>query len=96
MLKSQAETLNLTGLALLDKAPQLQDTEEANATVELGMKCLAEAREILSQMRSNSVLIYLECCAHLSTSGGYGFYLDFCARNGLEIMSEIDYDSAIL
>jgi len=96
MLKSQAETLNATGLALLDKATQLQDTEESNATIELGMKCLAEARDILGKMRSNSVLIYLECCAHLSSSGGYGFYLDFCARNGLEIMSEIDFDNNVV
>ncbi len=95
MLKSQAQTLNDTGLALLDKATKLTITEEVNATIELGMRCLEEARVIFMEVRSNSVLTFIECGARVGALGTYGEYLDFCARNGLETMSEIDFQSCI-
>lgn len=95
MLKSQAETLNDTGLALLEKATKLQDTDEANSTIELGLRCLDESRAILSEMKSNSILLFLECGARVGALGNYGAYLDFCARNGLEILSEIDFKNNV-
>ena len=96
MLKSQAETLNSTGLALLAKATECTKPGDVKSFTELGMKCLEESRSILSDMRSNSILVFIECGAHvgISASGRYGIYLDFCARNGLEIFSEKDFEAA--
>lgn len=96
MLKSQASTLNETGLALLAKAAQCTSTKDVTSFTELGMKCLEESRTILAGLKSNSVLIFIECCGHLSTMGNYGTYLDFCARNGLEVMSEVDFQAVVL
>ena len=95
MLKSQAATLNETGLELLEKAKQVGKVSDAKTYTELGFKCLAEARDILAEMKSNSILIFFECCAHKNVSfvGWYDAYLDFCARNGLEILSEEDFDN---
>ena len=93
MFKSQAKKLNETGLRLLEKADKCTKVQDVESFIKLGAECLEKSREILSQMRSNSVLIFVECCAHLESKNSYGDYLDFCARNGLEILSEIDFKS---
>lgn len=95
MLRSQAEKLNSTGLALLDKAESVAKASDVRSYTELGMKCLEESRDILEGLKRNSILIFIECCSHLflETPGRYGAYLDFCARNGLDILSEEDFKS---
>ena len=95
MLKSQATTLHETGLALLSKASACTSTKDVTSFTELGMKCLEESRDILSALRSNSILIFVECCGHLATRGNYGSYLDLCARNGLEVLAEADFQALV-
>lgn len=91
MLKSQAATLNKTGLSLLEKAEACTKASDVTQFTELGLKCLAESRDIIHDMKHNTVLIFIECCAHLGAVGNYGDYLDFCARNSLDILSEVDF-----
>jgi hypothetical protein len=95
MLRSQASTLNETGLNCLAKANECTAIKDVTAFTELGMKCLEESRTILSGLRSNSILIFLECCARVEQRGNYGEYLDFCARNGLETLSEKDFRNLV-
>ena len=92
MLPKQIQKLNETGLDLLSKAARCTQTKDSLAFTELGMKCLAEARTILEQHRRNSTLLFFECCLHLARKpDNYPAYLEFCVRNDLEVVSEIDF-----
>jgi len=75
MFKSQSQKLNETGLELLDGATRCTKASDVKLFTELGMKCLEEAREILSEMKSNSILIFVECGANVGALGNYGAYL---------------------
>ena len=92
MLKNQILTLTKTGEELLLKAQSAQKAKDIETLTDLGLKCLAQAREIVLAMRHNSLLLYLECLTQLEKRGSYTNYQDFCARNGLEILSEQDFD----
>ena len=96
MLPNQIQKLNETGLGLLSKAALCTQTKDALSFTELGLKCLAEARSILEQHRRNSVLLFAECCLHISRKPEcYPAYLEFCTRNDLTIVSELDFKSVI-
>lgn len=92
MLQSQVRKLHEAGLSLLEKALVCGDVRDIQTFTELGLKCLAESRSIFEGMRLNSAHLFLEICAQKSVSPeSYSEYLDFCARNGLEIISEQDF-----
>ena len=94
MKQTQIQILQESGIALLAKASRCEKTSDVQTFTDLGLKCLKEAREILDTLRSNSVLAFIECAWHLSRdSRNYGVYLEFCARNRLEILTEVDFDS---
>lgn len=94
MKPTQIQILQESGIALLAKASRCEKTSDVQTFTDLGLKCLKEARDILDSLRSNSVFAFIECAWHLSRdSRNYGIYLEFCARNRLEIVAEIDFDS---
>lgn len=94
MLKSQAILLHQAGELNLEKAKKATKLSDVKAFTEMGLKCLGESREILEGLKRNSILTFFECCARLEHDGrNYGAYLDFCARNGLDTLSEVDFEA---
>ncbi len=94
MKQTQIQILQESGIALLAKASRCEKTSDVQTFTDLGLKCLKEAREILDTLRSNSVFVFIQCCWHMHRdSRNFGVYLEFCARNKLEVVSEVDFDS---
>lgn len=94
MLKSQLVTLHNTGQELLGKANLATSVRDVKAFTELGLQLLREAREIALHLETNSALLFFEVSAHLSLKGDkYSAYLEFCARNGLDILAEQDFNA---
>lgn len=94
MKTTQIRVLQENGIALIQKAAMCEKTSDVQTFTDLGLKCLKEARDILDGLKSNSVFAFIECAWHLSRdSRNYGVYLEFCARNRLEIVAESDFDS---
>lgn len=90
----QAIALDETGHECLRKAQACTTSKEVQSFTDLGLKCLAEARQILDENQRNSVLVFYEVCLHLGRAGGpYPAYLEFCARNQFQTLSEIDFTS---
>jgi len=96
MLKSQLLTLTNTGNALLEKASACTKAQDAKTFAELALKCLSDARDLARDLQNNSILFYCECYLHLKAELTYRGYLDFCARNGLEIASEVDFEAVLV
>jgi hypothetical protein len=93
MLKAQMMTLDATGNDCLTKARACTSLKDAREFTELGMKCLQESRLIFDQIKQNSVFLFIE----LSIAAGYqptfAAYLQFAARNRLDIVSETDFEA---
>jgi len=95
MLKNQVLTLTRSGEELLARAQVQQKAKDIETLTDLGLKCLAQAREIVLEMRHNSTLLYLECLTQLERRGDYVNYQEFCVRNGLDIHSREDFDKVV-
>lgn len=94
MKTKQIQILNETGLGLLAKANLCTVAKDAQTFTDLGLKLLAEARSILDSNRRNSVVIFVEFCAYLGKCHQqYSAYAEYCGRNGLEIVSEHDFEA---
>lgn len=91
MLENQISTLNKMAEDLWKKASLTAKPNEVAQLTELALKCMADAREIFESKRHNSVLLYAECCLGAEKQPDYAHYLDFCARNGLAVISGKDF-----
>ena len=93
MYKNQLDILNKAAENFLSDAQACKAGKARSELTELALKCLAEARGLADEMRRNSVLLFINCAAFLGKDWKkYPVYLDFCARNGLEILSKKDFD----
>jgi hypothetical protein len=96
MLDNQIINLTETANHMLTLARSTGKASEAEKFTELGLKCLAEARGILRERHRNSVQSFLEVAAFLGLRGDqYVVYLEFCARNNLEILSGEDFAAMV-
>lgn len=95
MLTEQVLTLQATGKHLLELASKADRASEVEKLTTLGMKCLSEVRDILAQRKNNSILIFIECAVSLKKipTDNYPAYVEFCARNAFETISETDFKS---
>lgn len=91
MLRNQMVRLNDLGEQFLTKALEAKGSTAKELT-EAGLRCFEEARQIFMALASNSILLYFECAVQRGSRGNYSEYLDFCARNGLETISEVDFE----
>ena len=91
MIQTHISTLNETGLALMGKATELTKLADIERCIKLGSDLLSQAREILRQQESNSVLIFADFCQHKNVELSYSLYLEFCSRNNMPMFSEEDY-----
>ena len=96
MKRNQIEILQRKGEDLLEYATTLTKAPQVQSVTELGLRCFAEARAIFDALASNSAMVFIECCTYLGKSpNSYPAYLEFCARNGLEIFSKFDFDALV-
>jgi hypothetical protein len=94
MYRNQIEALTETATDFLAKAKLSQKANESRTFLDAGMAAFAAAREIADSIRANSILCFLECATQLQRRGdSYPAYLEFCARNGLETLSEKDFQA---
>jgi len=91
MITKHIQTLNETGLALIEKATTLSKIQEIERCISLGTELLEKSRNILQESKQNSILIFVEFCLHLKIHGNYSLYLEFCARNNMQMFSEEDF-----
>lgn len=96
MLRNQAFELDRAGQELLQKARACARASDAEIFTKLGLDCLAQARAIVQEMKTNSILTFFECTCQLEKRANYPAYLEFCARNGFETLSETEFDSVFL
>ena len=92
MRSEQLTVLLATGHEMLEKSRACTKVSDCSEFVTLGLKCLAEAREIEEGMKRNSVALFLEFSVRAKEALEYNTYLDFCARNSLDTISKHDYD----
>lgn len=96
MYRTQIAQLNELGSAMMQKALACTQAKDVQIFTSLGLQALQEAREIAEGLKSNSVLLWLECTTLMrKKASDYSLYVDFCARNGLEAMSTEDYTNII-
>jgi hypothetical protein len=95
VLKDQALRLHELGNELLTKASASSKATDVQAFTELALKSYQESRLIWDTIQANSVLTFLECQLRHFDGVTYQNYLDFCARNGLERLSEVDFDAVL-
>ena len=88
MLIRQAVLLQTHGEKLLEG-----DFNKKNTV--LAMECLREAREIVANLQGNSVVLFFEFASLLGLTPHYSVYLEFCARNSLQMMSEQDFKGVL-
>lgn len=68
-------------------------SREKLSYTETARAMLKEAREIIQSSRRNSIMVYFEFMLLLKKQPEYKSYLEFCARNDLDLLSESDYIS---
>ena len=95
MLKDQALRLHELGNELLTKASASSKATDVQLFTDLALNSYRESRLIWDTIRVNSVLTFFECQLRQFTGITYSNYLDFCARNGLEILSETDFEAVL-
>jgi hypothetical protein len=93
MQKKQAEILHSTALAFLEKAQLSVKASDAKVFYDLAADALERSCAILAELRKNSLLMYWECCVVAPGMGNWGSYLDFCARNSLQVLAKEDFDA---
>ena len=96
MIRQQISELSTFSSAMLEKASLSTKSSDAKIFSELAFQALEQLHRMNDSIRRNSVLVFAECCAHLGKAGTkYPNYLEFCARNDFEIVSELDFDELI-
>lgn len=94
MYKKQLEATYLTGIEMLEKAKHCSKADDTETFVQLGLKLLAESRNIAREMQLNSAFLFIECASRIDLNArNYVSYLEFCARNGLETISQTDFNT---
>ena len=85
--------LNEQAAHFFEASKSSNKTKEKLAFAELGRGLLKESREILQSSRKDSVLVYFEFMFILKKKPDFPSYLEFCARIGLDLISNEDYSS---
>ena len=93
MLKAQMMTLDATGIECLTKARQCTSLKDCREFTDLGLKCLQESRLIFDQIKQNSVLLFIELSFAADYEPTFAAYLQFAARNRLDIVSQTDFEA---
>jgi len=91
MIKTQYMMLNETGMRLISESRNYTKVAEIEKMINMGMKLMEEARTIMELQKRNSVVLFMEFCAHVGISPNYVVFLEFCTRNNLDMYSETDF-----
>jgi hypothetical protein len=92
-MKNQLDMLEAAASDFFQKGRMCVKAADAEKFTTLALSCLAEFQKIKATMANNSAMLFFECCTELDKRGNYRAYLDFCARNGLEILSQDDFEA---
>jgi hypothetical protein len=93
MIARQILEFQKIGEECLTRARLAPRAKDAHGYIEAAERAFARARELMREREHNSLILFLEICALLGASPNYAQYLDFCARNGFESLSESDFNS---
>jgi len=76
-----------------------KETDKAREKImftDMALTLLREAQSILKSSKRNSLIVFFEFMVLTGKLPTYEIYLEFCARNDLDILSKVDYQSLSL
>lgn len=77
------------------KALASTTAKDAAAFMALAVDASEMAMSLYRLFAGNSIALYMECCLRSEHHMSYKSYLDFCARNNLQTLSETDFGSVV-
>ena len=75
------------------KALASTTAKDAGAFMAMSVDASEIAERLYRLFAGNSIALYVECCVRAGVDLQYSSYLDFCARNNLQTLSEFDFNS---
>jgi len=91
ILRSNWKSFSTSAKTFLAKAEASGKAADAQTFFDLAERASKHSLEIWIELAANSALLWVQ-----SGGGLYPDYLDFCARNGLEVLSEADFHAVLV
>ena len=89
-MRENWKAFSTSAKTFLAKAEACQKASDAQTFYELAERASTHALTLWMELQSNSVLLFLQ-----AGGGEFEAYSDFCARNGLEVLAEADFEAVL-